>query len=76
MPQPQEIFEENNNALLRGEDDGKQLVQINQKNIDYDPLSNHYGWRSFKQSYSYFNENMPQYEYTNCSLQRARQLLM
>ncbi|XP_050442231.1 uncharacterized protein LOC126846616 [Adelges cooleyi] len=49
--QAQEAFEIDNNGLSNSQD------------IIYDPLSEHYGWRPFKPSYSYPYENMPRYEY-------------
>ncbi|XP_060869657.1 uncharacterized protein LOC132944367 [Metopolophium dirhodum] len=55
--QPREAFELNNsnNALPR--------TAVNNQDVVYDPLSDHYGWRPFRPSYSYPYENMPQYEY-------------
>ncbi|XP_025201649.1 uncharacterized protein LOC112599112 [Melanaphis sacchari] len=53
--QSRESFESNNNALPK--------TAVNNQDVVYDPLSDHYGWRPFKPSYSYPYENMPQYEY-------------
>ncbi|KAL4112494.1 hypothetical protein QTP88_016267 [Uroleucon formosanum] len=54
--QPREAFESNNNNALP-------RTAVNNRDVVYDPLSDHYGWRPFKPSYSYPYENMPQYEY-------------
>ncbi|KAF0757352.1 Uncharacterized protein FWK35_00022589 [Aphis craccivora] len=52
--QSQEAFELNNSVLSK--------TAVNNQDVVYDPLSDHYGWRPFKPSYSYPYENMPQYD--------------